>query len=94
MSKWKKGSLFEACELGYTAGCTALLIEINPEAEPSIRIAYEGGIFNPYSRWHPWRRRAWAAGFEAAQEEHDYRRKKSSSPEGEPVEEGEQGATS
>ena len=93
MSKWKKGSLFEACESGYTAGCNALLVEINPDTVPAIRIAYEGGILNPHSRWHPWRRRAWAEGFKQAQERHDYR-KKSSSPEGEPVEGGEQGATS
>jgi len=88
--KWKKGSLFEACERGATAGHNACLVELYPDSAISCRIAFEGGILNPYPKWRIFRRRAWQASFDLVRREHDEKKRwleeNPSSPEPDPAE--------
>ncbi len=81
-----------ACERGRDAANTAILIERHPDYPISIRIAYEGGIRNPYPWWRPWMRRAWQIAFTGYRFEHDRKKwmpiENDSSSEGDPVEGG------
>ncbi len=70
----KKNRREAAYEQGTDAGANACLCELHPTYPVAIKIAYEGGIFNPFPWWKPLRRRAWQRGFDAVRKEFDEKR--------------------